>query len=78
MATDPLNHLSDAVEVLAISVNARNRLREAGVVHVGDLVQKTDKDLLYIRGFGKTSLNRVKIALSQLGLELAMTIHDYQ
>ncbi|MEI8397380.1 MAG: DNA-directed RNA polymerase subunit alpha C-terminal domain-containing protein [Rhodospirillaceae bacterium] len=73
----PQESLSIGVDVLAISLSAHNRLREIGVVHVGDLVQRTDKDLLYIKGFGKTSLKRVKIALSGLGLELGMTISGW-
>ena len=77
MVADQRLHLSIGVEELPISLSVRNRLRDAGVARVGDLVLKTDKDLLYIRSFGTTSLKMVKGALTDLGLELGMTIHDW-
>jgi len=69
--------LNISVDELAIPLSAHNRLKENGVVQLGDLVQKTGKELLYIRGFGKRSLNNVKVALSRFGLELGMTISDW-
>lgn len=77
MADEPRTHLFIRVDDLAVPIAARNRLRDAGIIHVGDLVQKTEKELLYIRSFGKASVGRIKAVLSGLGLKLGMTIHDW-
>ena len=77
MANERRNHLFIRVDELPIATFIRNRLKEAGIVYVGDLVQKTEKELLYIQNFGGWSLVGVNTALSMLGLELGMTIRDW-
>ena len=71
------NHLYIKVDELAVPISTRNRLLEAGIVYVGDLVQKTENELLHMRKFGKVSLMIVNKALAKLGLELGMTIPDW-
>jgi len=66
-----------SINELPIPIGARNRLREIGIVNVGDLVRKTDKDLMYIRSFGKKSLNNVKLVLADLGLGLGTKLTDW-
>ena len=66
--------LRTSVEDLALSVRSINCLRRAKIRFVGDLVQKTEKDLLGIRNFGRTSLNEVTMILSEMGLELGMEL----
>ena len=77
MIGNSLRYLDINVDGLQISHCIRNRLREAGIMQVGDLVQKTDKELLYIRSFGKKSLSRIKCELAMRGLELGMSIPDW-
>ena len=52
------------------NVRAIHSLYAAGIKTVGELVQKSEQDLLAIRGFGENSLNRVKRALKSLGVSL--------
>jgi len=68
--------LDHPITYLDLSVRSSNCLDSADVYYVGQLVQKTDEDLLGIRSFGKTGLREVKIKLEELDLELGMTI-DY-
>jgi DNA-directed RNA polymerase subunit alpha len=59
---------------LELSVRPSNCLRDADIKTIGELVQKTDSDLLATKNFGKKSLQEIKDALSELGLELGMQI----
>ena len=59
------------VEDLDLSVRALNCLRREGVANVGQLVQKTEEDLLAMRAFGRGSLQEVQNRLASLGLSLA-------
>ena len=77
MTDDPLRYLDLGIDRLPISIGARNRLREAGILHIGDLVQKTDRELLYLRSFGKKSLVKITHELSRLGLKLSMIVDNW-
>ena len=77
MDADQIECLSVGVEQLTVAHNIINRLKGDGIIYIGDLVQKTDKDLLYIQGFGRKSLTKVKLALVKLRLELGMTVPDW-
>ncbi len=62
------------VEELELNVRASNCLKELGISYIGDLVQKTENDLMYIPNFGKKSLNEIKEALAHIGLVLGMNV----
>jgi len=61
------------IESLELTVRSNNCLESNHIATVGQLVKKTDADLLKIRSFGKTSLREVKRKLADLGLSLGMT-----
>lgn len=55
---------------LKLSRRAINCLNADDIVCVGDLVQKTERDLLRLQKFGRKSLNQIKEALAEIGLHL--------
>jgi DNA-directed RNA polymerase subunit alpha len=59
------------IEDMDLSVRSYNCLKREGVATVGDLVQKTEQDLLDIRNFGQKSIEEVKQKLIEMGLSLA-------
>lgn len=65
------------VDGLSLSVRCRNGLSNNGIVHVGDLVQTSEKELLRTRNFAAVSLNEVKEALDAMGLRLGMELPDW-
>jgi len=68
--------LAMSIGTLELTVRSNNCLESNHIETVGQLVQKTDADLLKIRSFGKTSLREVKRKLADLGLSLGMTEDD--
>jgi len=60
------------IEALDLSERPRNCLRRAQITTVGELVQKTEEDLLNITNFGQKSLEEVTAKLDELGLSLAV------
>ena len=66
--------LSMSIEELDLSVRASNCLETAKIATVGDLIAKTEEQLLAIKNFGKTTLKEVKKKLSQLNLMIGMPI----
>jgi len=62
--------LDTRVEDMDFSVRTFNCLRKAGVTTVGELIERTESDLMQIRNFGRKSLNEVKAKLKELGLSL--------
>lgn len=66
------NYLNMTVEELELSGRALNCLKSAGINYVGELVQKTEAELLKIRSFGKKSLDEIVEKLSQYNLNLGM------
>lgn len=66
--------LQKTVEELEISARSINALKSIGVRYLGDLVTKTENELLQAKNFGKKSLEEIKSALEKLGLSLGMTV----
>jgi DNA-directed RNA polymerase subunit alpha len=62
--------LAQPIEDMDLTVRSYNCLKREGVATVGDLVQKTEEDLLEIRNFGQKSIDEVKAKLDELGLGL--------
>jgi len=66
------------VEDLALSVRPLNCLKRMNLVYVGDLVQKTEAELLSAWAFGRKSLGEVKACLAEMGLNLGMKIASWE
>lgn len=66
------NLLNMTIEEMDLSGRAYNCLKNAGINYVGQLVQKTETELLKLRSFGKKSLDEIVEKLSQLNLRLGM------
>ena len=72
---EPLNpNLFKSVDELELSVRSANCLQNANIRFIGELVQKTEAEMLKTKNFGRKSLNEIKETLSGLGLSLGMTI----
>jgi len=70
--------LSKSIDMLELSVRAKNCLDSESVTLMRDLVALSEPELLKVRNFGKTSLKEVKSKLSALGLSLGMNVEDYK
>lgn len=70
--------LSMKVETLDLAVRAANCLKAENVYFIGDLVSKTELDLLRTPNLGRKSLAEIKAALEQQGLFLGMDIQEWQ
>jgi DNA-directed RNA polymerase subunit alpha len=64
--------LNRSVEELELSVRSYNCLKNANIQTIGDLVQKTEAEMLRTKNFGRKSLNEIKEILAGLGLSLGM------
>jgi len=74
----PFNrNLLRKVDELELSVRSANCLKNDNIIYIGDLVQKTEADMLRTPNFGRKSLNEIKELLSQMGLHLGMEIPDW-
>jgi len=66
--------LTMSIEELDLSVRAQNCLESENIQTVGDLITKTEAELLAVRNLGKTSLQDIKDKLAKLGLTLGMSL----
>jgi DNA-directed RNA polymerase alpha subunit len=66
--------LDHSIEELELSVRSYNCLKNANIQTVGDLVQKTDDEMLAINNFGWKSLNEVREILYSMGLRFGMKV----
>lgn len=64
--------LDQGVEMIELSSRASNCLKVAGIRTIGELVGKTEDDLLAVKNFGKKSLDEIKDKLKEMGLSLGM------
>jgi DNA-directed RNA polymerase subunit alpha len=62
------------VEELELSVRSYNCLKNANIQTIGELVQKTEAEMLRTKNFGRKSLNEIKEILANMGLSLGMRI----
>jgi DNA-directed RNA polymerase subunit alpha len=67
-------HLLRKVDELELSVRSANCLKNDNIVYIGDLVQKTESEMLRTPNFGRKSLNEIKEVLSSMGLFLGMEV----
>ena len=74
----PFNrNLLKKVEELELSVRSANCLKNDNIVYIGDLVQKSESEMLRTPNFGRKSLNEIKEVLTIMGLHLGMQIEGW-
>ncbi len=74
----PFNrNLLRKVEELELSVRSANCLKNENILYIGDLVQKTENEMLKTPNFGRKSLNEIKEVLEGMGLTLGMLIPNW-
>ena len=74
----PFNkNLLRKVDELELSVRSANCLKNDNIIYIGDLVQKTEAEMLRTPNFGRKSLNEIKEVLSQMGLHLGMEVPEW-
>ncbi len=67
-------YLLKKVDELELSVRSANCLKNDNIIYIGDLVQKTEAEMLRTPNFGRKSLNEIKEVLASMGLRLGMDI----
>ncbi|WP_425540650.1 DNA-directed RNA polymerase subunit alpha [Rhodoblastus acidophilus] len=65
------------VDELELSVRSANCLKNDNIVYIGDLIQKTEAEMLRTPNFGRKSLNEIKEVLAQMGLHLGMEVSGW-
>jgi DNA-directed RNA polymerase subunit alpha len=65
------------VDELELSVRSANCLKNDNIVYIGDLIQKTETEMLRTPNFGRKSLNEIKEVLAQMGLHLGMEVPNW-
>ena len=74
-----MEQLDRSVDELELSVRSHNCLKNANIRTIGELVQKTESEILKTKNFGRKSLNEIKDILQQMGLTLGMQVdHLYE
>jgi DNA-directed RNA polymerase subunit alpha len=75
---EPLNeNVYRSVEELELSVRSANCLKNANINYIGELVQKTEAEMLKTKNFGRKSLNEIKEVLAEMGLTLGMKLEGF-
>ena len=80
--TKPVNaslndNLFKTVDSLELSVRAANCLENANIKFIGELVTKSENEMLKTKNFGRKSLNEIKDILAEMGLSLGMKIDGF-
>ena len=70
-------HLFKSVDELELSVRSANCLKHANIKLIGELVQKTESEILATKNFGRKSLNEIKEILVEMGLSFGMKLENY-
>ena len=70
-------NLLKRVEELELSVRSMNCLKNDNIIYIGDLVQKTEPEMLRTPNFGRKSLNEIKEVLNTMSLYLGMEIPNW-
>ena len=71
------SNLLKKVEELELSVRSANCLKNDNIIYIGDLVQKSEGEMLRTPNFGRKSLNEIKEVLTQMELNLGMSVPDW-
>ncbi len=76
---EPVNeNLNRSVDDLELSVRSSNCLRNANINYIGELVQKTEAEMLKTKNFGRKSLNEIKQLLSEMELSLGIPLDNWK
>jgi len=70
-------HLFRPVAELELSVRSANCLQNADIKYIGELVQRTEAEMLKTKNFGRKSLNEIKEILREMGLDFGMHIENF-
>ncbi len=74
----PINeNLFRTVDELELSVRSANCLKNANIKYIGELVQRTESEMLKTKNFGRKSLNEIKEMLTEMGLSLGMVLESF-
>ena len=65
------------MDELELSVRSANCLQNANIRYIGELVQRTEGEMLKTKNFGRKSLNEIKDVLSSMDLHLGMTLDNF-
>ena len=65
------------VDDLELSVRSANCLQNADIKYIGELVQKTEQEMLKTKNFGRKSLNEIKEILHEMGLSLGLKLENF-
>ena len=77
-AAEKLNeNLWRTVDELELSVRSANCLQNANIKYIGELVQKTESEMLKTKNFGRKSLKEIKEILAEMGLQLGMKLDNW-
>ncbi|MBI4411458.1 MAG: DNA-directed RNA polymerase subunit alpha [Deltaproteobacteria bacterium] len=71
-------NLNRRVDELELSVRSANCLQNAAIKYIGELVQKSEGEMLKTKNFGRKSLNEIKEILAEMGLSLGMKIEGWE
>ncbi len=78
---EPKKKLNDnlfrRIDEIELSVRSANCLENADIKYIGELVQKTEAEMLRTKNFGRKSLNEIKEILSEMGLSLGMKLEGF-
>jgi DNA-directed RNA polymerase subunit alpha len=74
----PINpNLFKSVDELELSVRSANCLQNANIRYIGELIQRSEAEMLKTKNFGRKSLNEIKEVLASMGLELGTTVESF-
>ena len=71
------DNLFRRIDELELSVRSSNCLENADIKYIGELVQRSEAEMLRTKNFGRKSLNEIKEILSEMGLGLGMKIESF-
>ena len=71
-------NLFKGIDELELSVRATNCLKSASIGLVGELVQRTENDMLKTKNFGRKSLEEIRRVLQEMGLEFGMKLEGFE
>lgn len=78
MNSDLVDYLNKTVDELELSVRSANCLHNADIKYIGELVVRSESEMLKTKNFGRKSLNEIKDILSEMGLSLGMKIEGWE
>jgi len=70
-------NLFRSVDELELSVRSANCLKNADIKYIGELVQKSEQEILMTKNFGRKSLNEIKEILQYMGLKLGIKLDHF-